>query len=104
MFPSHDQDWKRGATQISHGAKVSVIGNYYTSTRATNYSTVNLINDGLGSTSNTHLYLEGNYSPDGYKEGSEVVPYLKQTPFASSGITPMAATSIDKTKIGLIAN
>lgn len=86
-------------TNPSLGTKFSVINNKYKSSRDVSVragALVNGENDGTGSSSNTHAYINGNVNPSGLSQwSSNLSSYIKSSAYASSGTSAMSANELE---------
>lgn len=89
------------ATAIEFGNAFSVINCLYDSLNAKGYL-VDSIHKENGIKENTRAYFTGCHSVQGATIESDLKPYLIDTPFKSSGITPINAKDIDINLIGIV--
>ena len=92
MINNYVHNWRNSATQTSWGVKFSVVNNYYTTKRAKANPDfiVKDANNSTGDITKTHAYIKGNYSKQGWGVRPQLEPYLKDTPFADSGVLQLA--------------
>ena len=87
----------RWATGVSLGTKFTVLNNLYKKSRDTEIrgAAVDVTTLGQGRESSTDAYISGNVMPNGMSEYNYLVaPYIKDRPFASSGINPIDANQV----------
>lgn len=95
MINNYVHNWRNSATQTSWGVKFSVVNNYYTTNRAKANPDF-IVKDASNSTGDitkTHAYIKGNYSEQGWGVRPQLDPYLKDVPFADSGVLQLAIPS-----------
>ncbi|MGJ8593025.1 MAG: T9SS type A sorting domain-containing protein [Aquaticitalea sp.] len=85
------------STGLALGSKQTVINNHYKNSnqQAINPTIVDFTTVGQGTVSDTYSYIAGNLIPNGYEEYSpNVIPYIRTTPYLSSGIIPINASDV----------
>ncbi|WP_040281873.1 T9SS type A sorting domain-containing protein [Psychroserpens damuponensis] len=87
----------RWASSPSMGSKFTVLNNHYrkSSEVETMGTAVDATFAGSGTLSETYAYISGNITPDGMSEyHSNLNPYIKTTPYLSSGIVAIPADQV----------